>query len=419
MTQNHISVNLTSYFKVFEESLTKPQFSHFKSWVQGIIHGKTHGSDIAKHFSSKHETSLTRFHSRSKWEQEEINQIRINHAINVASQAMIEEQSAEDLIANINHSEVDDSWCYIIDDTTNEKYGKQVPGGGYHWSNSAKRSVWGQKLVTSHLRIGNSDFPLFTNLYDKNSGVSKIEIAMQHIESFELPQDEKQGVLLVDSWFSSKDIIRKAMERELNIITMIKRNRLIKPHGLDDQWIPVNKISGSLRKSGLRRVKVENTKFRYAQITGTIKNFNDEAFKILLVQQYLPSKRKWSKFKYLLSGDATMEAWTILRFYKKRWSIETFYKFAKERLGFAKSRVMTEYSLSRFILLLFCAYTYLSLAKNEMSTYHEGGGSYYHVQDQVIGNCQTQLINWVYIQTREGRSLKEILLIMGLVKKSA
>jgi len=402
MTKNHISSNLASYFNVFEQSLSKPQFSHFKSWNLGILHGNAQGSDISRQFSDKSETSVTRFLSQSSWDHHELNNERIDYAKNVLAQ------------------EYQRYTPFIIDDTSIEKYGKKLPGIDYQYSHSVGGVIWGQTLVTSHMTVAGNDIPLFVDLYQKNSDRSKIDLARAQIKKFSLINlpETTTPVVVTDTWYASKDLINDCVNQDFVLVSQLKRNRKMKPQQTG-KWMKIMDIATKLKRSALRRVKVKGTQFRYAQIQGTTWGLKDHQCKILIVQQFLPGKRKWSKFTFLLSTEASMGAWTLLWIYRSRWTIENFYKFGKEQMGMAESRVLKELALLRFILLLFSSYTYLSLIRCKTSILYRSSSSYYKSQRRTISDCRTQLISWVYIQGQEGRPLEEILLELSLAEISA
>lgn len=402
MTKTHISNSLSTYFKVFAETLSKPQQSHFASWNLGILHGNALGSEISKLFSNSHETSLTRFLSQSSWDHHELNQMRISYASNILTQKYQKYVSL------------------IIDDTVSEKFGKQLPGIGYHYSHAENGVVWGQSMVTSQMVVGDVDIPLFADLYHKNSGESKIELAKKQISQFSaihIPQGITP-VVLIDSWYSGKDIINRCLESGFPLVTMLKSNRKVKINGLKNR-IRISKIADTLRKDFLKIVTVEGTRYRYAQFTGSLWGTNGHTGKILMVQQFLKSKKKWSNFIFLYSTQASMDPWTLLWLYRKRWKIETFYKFGKEKLGLDRSRNLKEEALLRFVLLLFSVYTYLSISRCKESFYYLAKISYYKCQKHIIAECQTQLISWVFHKTLNGSSLQQILLQLNLVEKTA
>ncbi|MCY3414887.1 MAG: transposase [Candidatus Heimdallarchaeota archaeon] len=401
MKSSHISDNLQSYFNIFAETLSKPQQTHFESWNLGILHGFAQGSDISRQFSHRVETSVTRFLSQSSWNHHELNLERISHATNILHQRYQKYSS------------------FIIDDTPFEKFGKQLPGIGYHYSHAEGGTIWGQAMLTSHLVAGDMDIPLFADLYSKETGISKIDLAIEQINQFaQIPLHGSKGVLVADSWFSALKIFNACLENGFEFVTMLKSNRKVKIDGIDT-WMSIRDISKSLHEESLHQVTVEGIRYRYAQMKGTIHGIGGHSCKILCIQQFSEETGEWSNYKYLLSTDSSMGAWTLIFLYRQRWKIETFYKFGKERLEMDKSRVLKEKALLRFILLIFSSYTYLALQRFNFVYFEKKDRSCYQILNQEILTTQTQLIRWVFTQGQLGRPWIEITMELCFLKKSA
>lgn len=92
-------------------------------------------------------------------------------------------------------------------------------------------------------------------------------------------------------------------------------------------------------------------------------------------------------------------AFNFLSFYEKRWSIEIFFQFMKEKFSFDRYQMRSTRSIDRFWELLFLAYDYV-LQTNE-SDICSGWRS--------ICKCRMQLVvAWIYSQSQRGVSLEQI-----------
>jgi hypothetical protein len=92
-------------------------------------------------------------------------------------------------------------------------------------------------------------------------------------------------------------------------------------------------------------------------------------------------------------------AFNFLSFYDKRWSIEVFFQFMKEKFSFDCYQMRSTRSIDRFWALLFLAYNYV-LQANE-SNICSGSRS--------IRKCRMQLVvAWIYSQSQRGASLEQI-----------
>lgn len=408
-TQDHINKSLSKYLNNFKEYLSKPQFNHFQSKIISILNNKPHGSETARFYSGKHETSETRFLTQSPWDAETLTDLRISHAFQVLNQTY--------------HKYV----LVVVDDSTSEReYAEELPGIQYHHSDEDDRDyVKGQTIVTTQLVVGDRDFPLYADIYDKNvEGQTKIDLANRQVKRAislikPLLKRNQQIKVTVDSWYNGEPFLSPILSQNLHVVAPLKTNRNVKKHG---KWMKIADIADTISKQKFKHLKVKGTHYRFIKITGGIKGYGNEKFTIL-VNQHLQQKEdgsfKWSSVKFLLSTDPSLSAYSIFYIYQRRWKIETFYQFAKYELGIDKSRSFSKRALLRFFLLVYFAFTYLCLAGYELTPLQICDGSYYEVRNTVLRLNRRQLISWVYIQGQEGRPYEEILLEAGFMKKIA
>lgn len=393
---------LVCFLNEFEEGLSTPQFENLKSWTSGILEGKSSVYKIQESFSEKHVSSLTRFMNDSPWNHKELNNQRINWATNI-------------LTARYHKY-----YPIIIDDTVNRKYGSLITGIGRFYSNTEKRVIIGQSVVTSHLYTGNSDIPLFVDIYLKKADLddpqdfrSKVDIAMDHIRK--APHLRSRcGVVITDSWYSSSDLIKKTIECDFEGIFALKKDRLVNFKG---KKLQVSVIANS-PETNFDRVNVEGKEYRVwtsnVRLPGITNEETGKPKKLrLCISQQLLKNGKWSDFAYLLATDMTMGKWTILYLYRKRWKVETFYKFAKNAFDFKGSQLRSYKGVIRYFILLFFAFTYLSLSRFPHFVFDTDTKSQYQAMDQLEKKTLENLITWVHKETRAGVDLDDIKLKLG------
>lgn len=393
---------LKAFYNEFEANLSKPQFNNLKSWTSGIIEGKSSVYKIKEEFSEKHVTSLTRFMNESPWNHKELNNHRIKWATNILT---------------IRHQKY---YPIIIDDTVNRKYGSLIFGTGKYYSNSEKRVINGQSIVTSHLYVSGSDIPLFVDLYQKKENYedpadfkSKIDFAMQHIRK--APHLKSRcGVIIADSWYGSLKVIKTTIKENFEGIFALKKNRKVKFQGIVKpvSAIPMSKETNfDLVTVEGKEYQVWTSKVNMAGITDD-KTGKAKRLRLLISQQKLENK-KWSDYTYLLATDLAMDKWTILHLYRKRWKIETFYKFAKNAFDFKGSQMRTYQGGMRYFILLFFAYTYLTLTRFPHFLFEKKAKSHYEAQDLMEKETIENLVTWIYKETINGVDLDEIKLKLG------
>jgi len=337
------------------------------------------------------------------WNDNELNTQRIGRAANIISQKYMK------------------YYPLIIDDTINEKYGKLLDGVGYHFSHMKGGTVWGQQLVTSHMVLADTDFPLFVDLYrkedeleDKTKFRSKIDMARDQIRKFPKINGRK-GIVVTDTWYASVKIMNQTMSSGFHGIFDLKSDRQVNYQG---KKYSVSELATTRKKTDFDLVKIDGKLFRVWTAKLKVPRVQQKKSRLLISQQDLNygknKKQKWSKFKYLLSTDTSMGAWLIIHLYRKRWKIETFYRFVKNCFDFTKNRLEDQTGIQRYFTLAFFAYTYLALTRDPLSTFYEGSKSLYEAQNNLHNHKLEEVIEWIYDRTLQGVDLSEIKSDLGL-----
>ncbi|KGM97574.1 transposase, partial [Clostridium botulinum] len=222
MFQNLIISNELSLYKFFKQLnfdlyITKPQLKHLESIMTAMIlkgfNGKV--SDIAELASKRHRTSITRFLSKSNWNEDLL--------INALKSKIIE------LIWN-KSNESQKPIYLIIDDTISEKTKPSskainpIEKCYFHNSHLKRKTVYGHQLVVALLSCDGLVLPYSIKIYDK-SNMSKIDIATKLIKS--IPKPVNKGYILCDSWYSCKAIFKASALAGYAYIGALKTNRVI------------------------------------------------------------------------------------------------------------------------------------------------------------------------------------------------
>lgn len=129
----------------------------------------------------------------------------------------------------------------IIDDTVNPKpKAEKIEGLDYHFSGTENKSVWSHCVVTSNFTAGDISTPVdYCPYYRKERCKninkpfkSKVQIAEELINNFEMPSKCEKIYILTDSWYSNKDVIYIGLKQDYHLIGAVKSNRLISPEGI-------------------------------------------------------------------------------------------------------------------------------------------------------------------------------------------
>ena len=364
MFQNSIIPNELSIYNFFKQLnfdlyLTKPQIRHLEETINAMISNGYNGkiSDIAELTSPRHRTSITRFFSKSTWDE---NLLR---------------SSLKSLVIDLiwtKSKETNKPIYFIIDDTISEKTKPSskamnvIEKCSFHNSHLKGKTVYGNQILVLLLSCDGLVLPYSINIYDKNT-MSKIEMTQTLIKS--LPQPQNKGYVLCDSWYSYKDIFKESKKAGYSYIGALKTNRIIYSENHKRLGIKLHKFATSLNIDNFSLVTVKNKQYYIYNYVGDLKDIKN----ISIVFSYpKDSFQEEGSLKTFISLDTSLEALDILTQYTDHWAIEPFFRDCKTYLGLNGYQVRSEKSIKRYLLLMIITYTYCKLYSNE--SYHFNTG---------------------------------------------
>jgi hypothetical protein len=249
---------------------------------------------------------------------------------------------------------------YIIDDSVLEKAGKpkHIEGLGWHYSHSRGRVIHGHSIVSSHYRVGTVSFPYDFAFYRSEQEAwkerlefkTKLDIARDFIERF-VPFFNEKVYILIDSWYTSKEILATAKSRNYEVIGGLKGNRIFKlqEHGSKHK---ISTYARNLRNASYEEVKLGDTAFLVKRVECWLPKVGKG---VILI-----SKRKKDGARcFILSTDMALSNEEILRYYSYRWDIETGYLYCKDRLGLGQYQMRKMKAIEKFCAIVFAAFCYL------------------------------------------------------------
>ena len=328
---------------VFKKCFSKPQWTHFKTYLHGLLlseKGEKNIEDIASNvLDGKNQSSLNRFLTRRKWDVRRMNAIRLKENIENRKGGVI-----------------------ALDDMLIEKSGKKMDGVGYLKDHCSGKTVLSHNIVSTFYRNGKQRIPLYVQLYFKKDVAdqldiwfkTKIQIAVDLLR-LSLSQVNPE-VIVFDSWYMSKEILDFISSRGLNWISDGKNNRLIQ---IDEKWMQLKKYAKRLQKMDFKRIdkKIGEKRFKWIFETETMmKNVG-------IVKLVILRTRKNSKsFTFLVSNNTDYQGMQVFEYYKKRWSIEVFHRDCKQHLGIGEYQTRKLDAVVIHLHLVFLAYTLLKNA---------------------------------------------------------
>ncbi len=249
--------------------------------------------------------------------------------------------------------------CLIFDDTEIIKTGKAIEGVSKIHSHVTGRFVFGYKLLVAGYWNGSVFIPVDFSFHRENKsntkkkyGLPKKEYRKQKktkrekgtpvLRRFKELDSKKNDVLiqmfkrvnqrkvpvdfiLIDSWFTTITLLNKLMKvnEKINVIGMYKYNSKVQ---IGDDEKTIKQLRRS--KKGIKRSRL--TGFYHMSFVGEM---ND-----LTVKIFLTRKGKNGAWHTIISTDTSLSFNKMITIYNIRWSIEVFFKEAKQLLNLGKSQ---------------------------------------------------------------------------------
>ena len=263
--------------------------------------------------------------------------------------------------------------AFVLDESIKKRRGKRMEGISSHFDHLSNTSVMGHQVLTLGLSTDEGFVPLDSQIavsnvktqslagkfkdgrsaaarrYDEAIGQTKVQMTNAMI-SRAARHGIKAAYLVADAWFGNKDMMRAAKKLGMVAVLRMKRGKLKYrvPHGkgyklLDakalyrqpvrKQWDQVADLPWKAVEM-IVEVDLSTEKGVYAQP-------DYQPMKLLFVrgindkEDRTASRTDWALF---LSTDATMSSAKMLQIYSLRWSIEVYFKEAKQHLGFLQEQ---------------------------------------------------------------------------------
>ncbi|HML06230.1 MAG TPA: transposase [Methanobacterium sp.] len=332
--------------------LKSPQIKHLINFVlsclQKDFNGKT--TEISELYTNeRHRTSIARFFTESTW-----------------SGKLILSKMKKQCISKIKEysSKTGKPVEVIVDDTISRKSkpsskaSNPIKSGGYHYSHTENKVVYGHQIVIVLVKCGNIQLPYDILLYEKGIE-SKVKIASKAIE--EIGHYIDNAVVLADNWYSGKNVIKTSVEAGFTYIGGIKTNRKIYPNGRK-KGIQIKGFARDLKAKDLNLVTVRGKRYYTYRYHGKIRGFKDVVIVITCPRGKFRNKKSLKAF---ICTDVTKTTAEILRCYSRRWSIETFIHQSKSYLGLNGYQIRCKSGIKKFYIAVMLAYCYIAMSNQD------------------------------------------------------
>ncbi|WP_204703109.1 transposase [Halanaerobacter jeridensis] len=336
--------------------VTEPQYNHIYNLTSSIIDsdGEKNLSNLEDAtFDSLDQSCISRFLMSNSWLSDITNENRIEESINFASKK----------------AENDETGFLIIDDTLlpQSEDNTQMEGTGFHKApNSADEEYWCSHCITSsHLSIGKVSMPLDFELYLKNDYCqenneefnTKVELGQNLIEQFDEYYNSNQDIyVMADCWYNAEEFINFSLDKGYDYIGATPVNYSIDHNG---ESIKISDFYPRIDLDDLDFISVDDEFYYVYEYEGRVANVDD--VKLLLCWENGGSLDNAPKC--ILTTDLSLDKETIIKYYSKRWEIETSYFYFKNELGLADYRLHSLKSIIRYLQIVYLAYNYIEILK--------------------------------------------------------
>jgi hypothetical protein len=320
-----IPAEVEEVFAPFRGVLSRPQYRHFLCLVLGLIlpssKKKTVQSIAESYASGRDRSCLSRFLERSPWEVEKA----VNQALELLYRQLPKQR-----------------WglsCLILDDSSNEKFGRKIEGAGWlHDPMNLKRHIFGHNYVMSLAQVGGVCFPVGVRLYLKHEfcmsrGMgfrTKNELAAELITSY-APRFGKQVVVVFDGWYLNEQVIEAVANRGWRWVSRLKSNRRIEVAG--QSWM-VRDLIATLGEADLQETGFV-PRSHELPIIGCIRRGSLRKLGEVVMVFGCNENGEWQSFaSNLLSWPLER----LMRVYDRRWEIECCFRESKQHLGLGESQ---------------------------------------------------------------------------------
>jgi hypothetical protein len=305
--------------------------------------------------------------------------------------------------------------CIIVDDSILPKTGKKIEFIGKVLDHCTYKYVIGIKLLLVGLWDGKSFLPMDFSLHNepgknKNRGLkakqlekqyskqrqeeclsierimeigqSKIQVAINMIKGI-VSQGFEVDYVLTDSWFVCENFIRGILHiklkkgKTLNLIGLMKSNRYVQIKG---KSYLLNKLS-ELKRKQIKYSKKYSCFYIPLQV----------CYKGIDLKIFLIRMKGQSTWKVLICTNPNLSLSKAMKIYQIRWSIEVFFKDAKQNLKLGNCQSVDFDAHIASISITCMNYLLLALAKR-FCDYETIGKLFKSIKDQILKETLVQRI---------------------------
>jgi len=371
----------------FEKCFRRPeQLQHFAEYVTGLIvcirHNVKHMND--QFLNHRDQSTKNRFLTESPWAEHKVNRKRIRLIL----------KKVKGVSPRKCTLAIDDTLLEHESDTSMKQIAlfRDPSSGNYEH---------GHIIVTTHLMTPLGQFPISFRLYYPKGRISKITLAKWLVRAalrYGLPF----GTVVFDAWYLSSELTEFLAQHGKSWVSRGKSNRVAFLNGRKQ---PIVGWLNTLPPEAVSSFEVDGKS--YQAVSKSIRLANHT--KVRLVALKDPSAE--AGWTLLFCNKFDWSADGIVRAYKRRWNIETFYRDAKQNLGLEDYVLRNITGTKRHWHLVFVAYTLLELSALDAGLMKAITANAVSLGDKcrdAMRDVGRSFILWVARQTAMGKAPNEI-----------
>lgn len=207
----------------------------------------------------------------------------------------------------------------IIDDTSTEKAGKNFPKQTNHFDSSEKYHFSGMKTLCSSIYQKGKVATIFSEIVGEDD--NKLFVGKEHIDV--LLNEYFVDIVLFDSWYAKSEIIDYLVEKNVPFVSRLRSNNVV----LDEfRKISLKKIAEGIKHKEYEQIKMNDKSYWIYDTTLDLQAYGK--LRIII------SKRGVHDKPIFLVTNTNFSSQFVDKLYMKRFSIEVFFKDAKQFLNF-------------------------------------------------------------------------------------
>ena len=242
----------------------------------------------------------------------------------------------------------------IVDDTISSKTKPSsralhpIEDAYFHQSHLKKKQDYGHQAVGVMLSCNGIVLNYAIVMYDKSR--SKIQIVCEIAE--ELPPPPTVSFFLCDCWYSCVKVMDAFLLKGFYSVGALKTNRIIYPAGIRQQ---ISQFAQFIRKTdtNVSLVTVDKRQYYVYRYEGSLSDLEDA---VVLISYPKGAFGVPCALRAFICTDSSLSTQTILNLYLERWSIEVFFRQAKQKLALDKYQIRSSRGIRRYWLLMSLAH---------------------------------------------------------------